>query len=197
MEPNRLSEFRHHIMTSGHPIEATFEEIQSGVNILIREKDEEKLLLPNSIRAYVQRYDDRRLLREQYYTDDTIAECRQVKDILKPRFQFNGRQREIYDYFVNNFHSEYEMSEKLAERTQELLNRDSLLKKGRNKRNIVRPSEIEEESCIQKFISELRGQASLTDSTKIKGEPWGDLKFIALQKQFRKSYVFVSVSDIV
>ena len=119
-----------------------------------------------------------RQFKEDIYAEEEIKANPQVKDILKHRFQFNSRQREIYDWFVNTYYTaNYQPDKKLQEQTELMLSNDSKRNKNkvkkRSRRSNVHEIEYEEESCLQSFISDCKGQGVLTDKIVIKNMTWG------------------------
>ena len=78
------------------------------VRDLVERNDEETGLNGKAIREYLSRYDDRVLQHEfTKYKEDELKDYPQVKDILKPRLQFNGRQKEIYYHLVGEYAKEH------------------------------------------------------------------------------------------
>ena len=73
--------------------------------------------------------------------------------------------------------------------------------KKRSRRSNVHEIEYEEESCLQSFISDCKGQGVLTDKIVVKNMTWGDHKKTIMKntkageeswRLFLKSPIFVS-----
>ena len=146
-----------------------------------------------------------RQFNERIYDEEEIKDSPQVKDILKPRFQFNSRQREIYDWFVTSYYANIKPDPELSAQTELMLSNDSKRNKNkvkkRGRKSHVNEIENEEESCFQSFISDCKGQGVLTDKIIIKNVTWGEHKKTIMKNQtpgeeswrlFLKSNIFVS-----
>ena len=75
------------------PLEVNEEELKETVRYLVHiEQNPNKGLEAKYIRKYLRDYDDHILRRESYkYKGDECRKYTSVKDILKPRCQFNAR----------------------------------------------------------------------------------------------------------
>ena len=80
----------------------------------------------------MKKYDERVLHREEFkYKESEQKEYSSIKDILKPRCQFNGRQKAIYNYLVEKYAEKHYKESKL---TDWILERPENTKKKPNKR---------------------------------------------------------------